>query len=302
LFRRFYFSFVGENVYFQSSAGIVADSNPADEWNETQFKTNAIKSVIEGEIMEFLEKILSEKRLEIAKMANEPPKELRKTYSFVEHLKKNRDKIQIIGEVKRASPSQGDINVGVNVVEQAKIYEKSGVAAISVLTDEKFFKGNIDDLRAVATAVKIPVLNKDFILDKKQINRALNSGASMILLIVAALEKNELRNLYDYAKSLGLEILVETHNLEELQIAQSINAEIIGVNNRNLKTFEVNIENSVNLSKDFTDNAVYISESGIKTKADVEKISDKFNAVLVGETLMRAENPAKKIAELQVER
>ncbi|MDR0304624.1 MAG: indole-3-glycerol phosphate synthase TrpC [Chitinispirillales bacterium] len=250
--------------------------------------------------MEFLEKILVQKRLEIAKMTDETPKELRKTYSFVQHLRKNGEKIQIIGEVKRASPSQGDINTGVNIVEQAKIYERSGAAAISVLTDEVFFKGNIDDLRNVAAAVKIPVLNKDFILDKKQINRAINSGATIILLITAALKKSELEFLYNYAKNLGLEILVEVHNLEELRIAESINAEIIGVNNRNLKTFVIDLQTSVDLAKEFSTNAVHISESGMRTADDVKMICTQFNAILVGETLMRSENPAENIAEFKV--
>jgi len=250
--------------------------------------------------MEFLEKILVQKRMEIAEMADEIPRNVRKTYSFAQFLRQNNDKIQIIGEVKRASPSLGEINMDVDVVKQAKTYEEAGVAAISVLTDDVFFKGNIDDLRAVAKVVKIPVLNKDFILDKKQINRAVNSGATMILLIVAALSESELKELYDYAKSLGLEILVEVHNLEELRIAEGINAEIIGVNNRNLKTFEVSLQTSVYLAKNFATDAVYISESGIKTSTDVELISQEFNGILVGETLMKAENPAEKIMELKV--
>lgn len=250
--------------------------------------------------MEFLEKILQQKRIEIANMEDETPKTLRKTYSFAQYLRENSGQIQIIGEVKRASPSLGEINMGVDVVKQAKVYEEAGVAAISVLTDEVFFKGNIEDLRAVAKEVKIPVLNKDFILDKKQINRAINAGATMILLIVAALSESELKELYDYAKSLGLEILVEVHNLEELRIAEGINAEIIGVNNRNLKTFEVSLSNSVYLANNFATDAIYISESGIKTSADVELISIEFDGILVGETLMKAENPAEKVAELKV--
>ena len=252
--------------------------------------------------MEFLEKILQQKRIEIAEMEDETPKSVRKTYSFAQHLRENGGQIQIIGEVKRASPALGEINMGVDVVKQAKIYEEAGVAAISVLTDPVFFKGSIDDLRAVAAAVKIPVLNKDFILDKKQINRAVNSGATMILLIVAALSEKELKELYDYAKGLGLEILVETHNLEELRVAQIIGAEIIGVNNRNLKTFEVSLQTSVELAKNFETNAIHISESGIKTADNVRLISKDYNGILVGETLMKAQNPAEKVVELRVER
>ena len=252
--------------------------------------------------MEFLEKILVQKRLEIAKMEDENPLAVRKTYSFAEHLRRNNGKIQIIGEVKRASPSLGDINTDVDVIEQAKIYEKSGAAAVSVLTDEVFFKGNIDDLRAVAAAVKIPVLNKDFILDKKQIDRAVNAGAAIILLIVAALGESELKSLYDYAKNLDLEILVEAHNLKELRVAEKINAEIIGVNNRNLKTFVTDLQNSIDLAKEFSTNALHISESGIKTADDVQKISGKFDGILVGETLMVSGDIAGKIAELGINR
>jgi indole-3-glycerol phosphate synthase len=196
----------------------------------------------------------------------------------------------------------GDINIDVDVAQQARIYEKSGVAAISVLTDEVFFKGNIDDLKSVAAAVKIPVLNKDFILDKKQINRAVNAGASMVLLIVSTLEEKDLKSLYDYAKSLGLEILVEVHDLAELRIAEKIDAEIIGVNNRNLKTFSVDLQKSVDLAKEFSTNALHISESGIKTADDVQKISDKFDGILVGETLMVSGDIAGKVAELGVGR
>ncbi|MCL2845354.1 MAG: indole-3-glycerol phosphate synthase TrpC [Chitinivibrionia bacterium] len=252
--------------------------------------------------MKFLDNILQQKRLEIRKMEDELPKKIRKTYSFAQYLRENNDKIQVIAELKRASPSLGDINIGVDVVAQAKSYEKSGAAAISVLTDDVFFKGNIDDLREVAAAVKIPVLNKDFILDKKQINRAINAGATMILLIVAALDEKDLKSLYDYAKSLGLEILVEVHDLAELRIAQKLNVEIIGVNNRNLKTFVVGLENSIDLAKEFNENALYISESGIKTADDVKRLSKDFNGVLVGETLMKAGDIASKIEELRVSR
>jgi len=252
--------------------------------------------------MKFLESILQQKRLEIAKMKDEKPSTVRKTYSFAKYLRENSAKIQIIGEVKRASPSLGDININIDVVEQAKIYEKSGVAAISVLTDEVFFKGNIDDLKSVASAVKIPVLNKDFILDKKQIHRAINAGASVVLLIVSVLEEKDLKSLYDYAKNLGLEVLVEVHDFAELKIAEKINPEIIGVNNRNLKTFSVDLQSSIDLAKKFSTNALHISESGIKTADDVQKICDKFDGILVGETLMTSGDISGKIAELGVGR
>jgi len=250
--------------------------------------------------MKFLESILQQKRLEIAKIEDKEPIAVRKTYSFAQYLRENGSKVQIIGEVKRASPSAGDINIDVDVVEQAKIYEKSGAAAISVLTDEVFFKGNIDDLKSVADAVKIPVLNKDFILDKKQINRAVNAGASIILLIISILRENELKALYDYAKSLGLEILVEVHDLDELRIAEKIGAEIIGVNNRNLETFEIDMALSERLKKMLPDDKLFVSESGISSPEDIIKLREiGADAVLIGEAIMKSSDKKTEISRLR---
>ncbi|MDD3016379.1 MAG: indole-3-glycerol phosphate synthase TrpC, partial [Lactococcus chungangensis] len=216
----------------------------------------------------FLEKILAEKVLEVAQMPLEIPGQVRKVKGFVERLRENPQQLQVIGEVKRASPSLGAINLDVDVLAQAKSYETAGVSAISVLTDPVFFKGAIDDLRLVAKNVDVPVLNKDFIIDKKQITRAVNSGATIVLLIVACLAEKDLQDLYDYATSLGLEVLVEVHNAEELAIAHRINAELIGVNNRNLKTFEVDIQNSLDLVPLQEKERFYISESGIKSPVE----------------------------------
>ncbi|GFH39712.1 indole-3-glycerol phosphate synthase TrpC [Pseudolactococcus insecticola] len=251
---------------------------------------------------DFLEKILAEKALEVAQMPDETPGKVRQVKGFVTRLKENPDQLQVIGEVKRASPSLGAINLDVDVLEQAKSYEKAGVSAISVLTDPVFFKGNIDDLRLVAKNVDIPVLNKDFIIDKKQIARAVNSGATIVLLIVAALSESDLKELYDYAASLGLEVLVEVHNAEELAIAHSINAELIGVNNRNLKTFEVDIQNSLELVPLQKNDRFYISESGIKSAVEADQVANDFRAVLVGEALMKDGNPIVAAKNLQVAR
>jgi indole-3-glycerol phosphate synthase len=251
---------------------------------------------------DFLETILKEKAIEVEKMELEVPGTVRKTYSFVEYVKNHPEKMHVIGEVKRASPSLGDINTNVDVLGQATAYETAGVAAISVLTDPVFFKGTIDDLRLVASNVKIPVLNKDFIIDEKQLNRAVNSGATIVLLIVAALSSELLTELYTKAKALGLEVLVEVHNEEELRIAESIGAELIGVNNRNLKTFVVSLDTSVALGELQKTDALYISESGVKTPQDVKKVSKNYGAVLVGETLMKASDPAEAVKSLQVSR
>ena len=250
----------------------------------------------------FLEKILAEKVLEVAQMPLEIPGQVRKVKGFVERLRENPQQLQVIGEVKRASPSLGAINLDVDVLAQAKSYETAGVSAISVLTDPVFFKGAIDDLRLVAKNVDVPVLNKDFIIDKKQITRAVNSGATIVLLIVACLAEKDLQDLYDYATSLGLEVLVEVHNAEELAIAHRINAELIGVNNRNLKTFEVDIQNSLDFVPLQEKERFYISESGIKSPVEAEIVARDFRAVLVGEALMKDGDPKVAAKGLQVKR
>ena len=250
----------------------------------------------------FLEKILNEKQDEVNQMLLETPKAVRQTKSLVQRLRENPTHLQVIGEVKRASPSLGAINMTVDVLAQAKSYEDAGVSAISVLTDPVFFKGSIDDLRLVAEHVTVPVLNKDFIIDKKQIIRAVNSGATIILLIVACLSEENLQELYDYAVSLGLEVLVEVHNAPELEIAHRINAELIGVNNRNLKTFEVDIQNSLDLIALQEPTRFYISESGIKSPVEAARVAHDFRAVLVGEALMRDGDPQKAAKDLQVDR
>ena len=250
----------------------------------------------------FLDKILAEKRREVDMMVMETPRPVRQTKGFVQRLREDEDYLQVIGEVKRASPSLGAINMTVDVLSQAKSYETAGVSAISVLTDPVFFKGSIDDLRLVADTVSIPVLNKDFIIDKKQIVRAVNSGATIVLLIVACLSESDLKKLYQFAVSLGLEVLVEVHNAPELEVAHRIGAELIGVNNRNLKTFEVSLQNSLDLVSLQQADRFYISESGIKSHLEAEQVAADFRAVLVGEALMKDGNPTDAAKQLQVKR
>ena len=145
-------------------------------------------------------------------MEREDLGDLRQAVPFYDYLKSHSQQIQVIAEVKKASPSLGDINLDVDLLAQAKTYQAAGAAMISVLTDEHFFKGNIDYLRQISSQVSIPTLAKDFIIDEKQIIRARNAGATVILLIVAALSQERLQELYQYATDLGLEVLVETHN------------------------------------------------------------------------------------------
>ena len=250
----------------------------------------------------FLPKILEQKALEVAQMALEDIQPLRQTYRLYDFLQAHPDRLQIIAEVKKASPSMGDINLDVDILQQAKTYEANGAAMISVLTDQVYFKGHLDDLRAISNQVAIPTLNKDFIIDEKQIIRARNAGASVILLIVAALPEERLKGLYDYATELGLEVLVETHNREELEIAHRIGARIIGVNNRNLTTFEVDLQTSLDLAEYFQQGPVYISESAIFSGQDAQAVAPHFQGILVGTALMQAENVAEKIKELQIDK
>ena len=250
----------------------------------------------------FLPKILEQKALEVAQMPLEEIQPLRQTYRLYDFLQAHPEKLQIVAEVKKASPSMGDINLNVDILQQAKTYEANGAAMISVLTDQVYFKGHLDDLRDISNQVAIPTLNKDFIIDEKQIIRARNAGASVILLIVAALTEERLKELYDYATELGLEVLVETHNREELEIAHRIGARIIGVNNRNLTTFEVGLQTSLDLAEYFQEGPVYISESAIFSGQDAQAVAPHFQGILVGTALMQAENVAEKIKELQIDK
>ncbi|MBF2490044.1 indole-3-glycerol phosphate synthase TrpC [Listeria marthii] len=252
--------------------------------------------------MTFLEEILAQKAIEVAAMPLEKVAEKRKTYSFYEFLKANMSEMQLIAEVKRASPSKGEINMGVNPVAQAKSYQAAGAGMISVLTDPVFFKGSIEDLREVAKNVEIPVICKDFIISEKQLIRARNAGATVVLLIVSALAEDALKNLFEQAVTLDLEVLVEVHNREELTVAQQLGAKLIGVNNRNLHSFEVDIAVSEQLANDFSTDACYISESGFRTAEDVARVRTKYNAVLVGEALMREETPEVAAKRLKVTR
>ena len=251
---------------------------------------------------EFLSRILEQKAREVEKMEREELKPLRASYRLAEYLKNHQERLQIIAEVKKASPSMGDINLDVDIVQQAQTYEANGAVMISVLTDEVFFKGHLDYLREISSQVQIPTLNKDFIIDEKQIIRARNAGATVILLIVAALSEERLKELYDYATELGLEVLVETHNLAELEVAHRLGAQIIGVNNRNLTTFEVDLQTSVDLAKYFKDDCFYISESAIFTEEDAKRVAPFFNGILVGTALMQAEDVAQRIKELQIDK
>ena len=212
----------------------------------------------------------------------------------------NDPQIAIISEVKRASPSKGLIAEDFDYVAIAKEYEAAGASAISVLTEPYFFKGSDDYLKEISENVSIPILRKDFVIDEYMIWEAKLLGASAILLIVSMLSTVQLKTYLDLAHRLGLSAIVETHDSQEVMTAMTVGAEIIGVNNRNLKDFTVDIENSISLRRCVSGDVIFISESGIKTPEDVRKLKENnVDAVLIGETLMKSDDKKAMISELK---
>ena len=208
--------------------------------------------------------------------------------------------LAVIAEVKKASPSAGTIEPNFDPVKIARSYAEAGADALSILTDEKYFQGSLAYLSAIREAVDLPLLRKDFIIHEVQIYEAVVAGADAILLIVGALEQEELCHLLDVARTYQLDALVEVHDLEEMERALETDAKIIGVNNRNLKTFEVDLHTTEKLSEEVGPYHILVSESGIYTGEDTAKIQSwGADAILVGEALMRAEDRTAKVAELK---
>lgn len=198
-------------------------------------------------------------------------------------------RLGLIAEVKRASPSAGTISADFDFLAIARTYDKAGASAISVLTDEKYFQGRLEYMTLIRQEVSVPVLRKDFIVHEAQIFEAVCAGADAILLIVAALDQETLVRLLDTAHAFQLEVLVEVHDLPELERALDTDARIIGVNNRNLKSFTVDLATTEALAEEVPDDIVLVSESGIKTPADAARLAAAgADALLVGETLMRS--------------
>ncbi len=197
----------------------------------------------------------------------------------------------VIAEVKKASPSAGVIREDFDPVEIAKIYEQNGAACISVLTDEHFFQGKLSYLEDVRKAVDLPLIRKDFILDRYQIAEARIAGADCVLLIAECLDDEQLRSLYQYTRELGMQALVELYEESNLERVLKLNPHIIGVNNRNLRTFETDLNHSIRLHKKVRETILFVSESGIKNSDDVRLLIDSgVHAILVGETLMRPDD------------
>jgi len=210
-----------------------------------------------------------------------------------------KSEIRLIAEVKKASPSRGLIRADFDPAEIAAAYEEVGASAISVLTDEKYFQGRLEYLEAVHRAVSLPVLQKDFIIDPYQVYEARAALADAILLIVAALCREELTEFMALAEELGMASLVEVHTSEELDVALEIGARIIGINNRDLRTFETKLDTTLGLAPRVPADRILVSESGIFTRADVERLMGAgVDAILVGESLMREPDPGTKVREL----
>jgi indole-3-glycerol phosphate synthase len=256
-----------------------------------------------------LDKIVEEKKREVAKLPariiavgdlRDAMLEHGERRDFISALKKpKRGGIGLIAEVKKASPSAGIICKDFDPVKIANEYEAGGASCLSVLTDEKFFQGSLDYLRQIRDAVKLPLLRKDFIIDERQILESIEWGADAILLIVAILSDEQLQKFHSLAVEAGLAVLVEIHDELELKRALKISPKLLGVNNRDLTTFKVDLATTENLAKKIPAGTILVAESGIHTPADVDRLK-KYGAksILVGEALLRDGNIQLKIREL----
>ncbi len=208
-------------------------------------------------------------------------------------------KAGVIAEIKKASPSKGILREDFNPAEIARSYEWGGAACLSVLTDKDFFQGSEEYLVEAREACSLPVIRKDFIVDPYQVYEARAIGADCILLIAACLEDQQMRNLNTLAHQLDMDVLIEVHDAEELERALPLNNRLIGINNRNLRTFDVSLQTSIDLLEMIPENRIVVTESGIHSREDVKLMRDNsVNAFLVGEAFMRTPNPGKTLAEL----
>lgn len=208
--------------------------------------------------------------------------------------------LAVISEVKRRSPSKGDLNADLDPGSWAKGYENGGATCLSVLTDEEFFGGSVQDLQAARAAVSIPVLRKDFTVSAFDVVDARLMGADAVLLIVAALDDAELADFHQLAVGLGLDVLVETHDEAEVERALGVDATLVGVNQRDLVTFQVDTDRAVRVGKTLPDNVVRVAESGVTSADDATVLYDAgYHAVLVGESLVKAGDPTAAVAEMR---
>jgi indole-3-glycerol phosphate synthase len=259
--------------------------------------------------MNILDKIVEQKKREVAQLParliaagdlRDAMLEHGERRDFLAALRKPRcGDIGLIAEVKKASPSAGEICKDFDPVRIAKEYEAAGASCLSVLTDEKFFQGSLDYLRQIRTAVTIPLLRKDFIIDERQILEAIEWGADAILLIVAILTDEQLQKFHSLAIEAGLAILVEVHDEKELERALKISPSLIGVNNRNLKNFKMDLATTEKLARKINAEKILVAESGIHSRSDVERLKKcGAKAILVGESLMKNGDIRTKVREL----
>lgn len=256
---------------------------------------------------EFLQRVMDAKRRELSLLGDAEREALRDTALELRQRRTPRFRSElmarptaIIAEFKRHSPSAGDIRGGADPMQAARLYEAGGAAAMSVLTEPEHFKGSLDDLRRVASGVTLPLLRKDFMVDRHQVYEAAMAGADAVLVIVAGLTDADALKLLDAAYNVHLDALVEVHTEEELRRAASLGATLIGVNNRNLKTLKTDLETSVRLAALAPADATLVAESGLRTRADIERLQTAgYRAFLIGETLMRAGDPVTALRELQ---
>lgn len=253
--------------------------------------------------MTILDKIIEKKKIEVAEAKQRVSLEELERYPLFDRtcysLKKSvldPERTGIIAEYKRASPSKGLINGTSTVQEVVRSYQDAGASAISVLTDSDFFQGSLSDLEAARAVLQIPLLRKEFIIDVYQIAEAKAYGADIILLIAACLDSEEIETYADYAKSLGLNVLLEVHNEEELQRSLFDSIDAIGVNNRNLKDFVVDLNHSYDLVKQIPDSYIKVSESGISDPKTIQALRNAgFRGFLIGENFMKTEDPGEAI-------
>lgn len=258
--------------------------------------------------MKLLEKILIKRQAQLEREKNQTSlNEMKKQAifslsssrrsSFKDELKK--PGVSVIAEIKKASPSKGVIQEVFHPIDFANKYQAGGATAISCLTEEYYFQGNNEYLKAISQVVKIPILRKDFIFDEYQIYEAKTLGADAILLIAGMLSQETMKNFYQLTKELEMDSLIEIHNEEELEKAIKINAEIIGINNRNLKTFEVNLETTFRLASLLPAEIVKISESGINSVEDIYRLkNNQIDGVLIGEALMKSTEVEKLLRKI----
>lgn len=255
---------------------------------------------------DILEKICATKREEIAAARQRVPESVLQTrlaeappvLDFLQALKSSSE-IGLIAEVKKASPSAGLIREDFDPVEIATIYQSAGATCISCLTDEPYFQGRLEYLTAIRDRIDLPVMRKDFILDRYQVLEARVAGADCVLLIAECLDDCTMRDLYFYASELGMECLVELYEPENLERVLKLDAPLIGINNRNLRTFVTDLSHSIELSKQVPDSVFLVSESGIRERSHIQQLNEAgIRGVLVGETLMRQDDIAAGVRKL----